>query len=785
MKPFLVALTLTAGLLGAGSVGAGPAAPGLGVEPVAASVQAFGGEPVAASVRTAEDEAPVRSFEVEAAVRSFEVEAVGQVPSGCATPAGKAPAVVSAQGAGRALLVDDRSASAHTVVTCPVDPRPSTSFRFSAYPTSLPNGFLITLLGGATQVYHLSVTSEGSFHWYDGSRWTQFAPPGTVRTGASNAVRIDADQQTAEVFVGETLVGTAYKAGAAASITAYQFASHGTVPQGDRVLFDDISTTAGRDFESEPVGGVPAGCITPAGKAAAVVAARTGSRSLRLNDPAANRQTVVSCPAVPQRGIDLRFAAYPAVLRNGFLVSLRGHFEGLADPRVVFHLAVVADGSLRWYDGFAWTTVSTPGAVRVGAWSSVQVRAAADQESVEILVNGVRAAAAGPIGMRRVVDVTGFELSSYGTATTGDDVYFDDLSVGAAPAVLPPGDVGVGPAVTVEQVTGSLLQMPHGSVTTGAETLVTYAAHADSSTGTGTRLATSPDSGVTWLRQDARNPMPDAQSYNLSRLRNGDLLAISYHTFMRPGQRSADVESTISRDGGRTWESIRVGTMTTPQPMRPISPHSSRPGRTLGGFVLVHAVVEDADGTLYQSAYGYFQGDPKYRQLMLRSTDGGLTWTTLSTVAVSPNHPGEGFSEAAIQRVADGSFLAVMRTGSYLPMYVSRSVDHGRTWSAPIPLRAANGLTITGVYPNLVPMPDGRLVLYYGRPGQSVSISNDGTGLSWTTPTTVDYRNSANGSAVPLDTNTLLTFGDRGADWSHNKPPTATIWSRTLTLPTR
>ncbi len=85
----------------------------------------------------------------------------------------------------------------------------------------------------------------------------------------------------------------------------------------------------------------------------------------------------------------------------------------------------------------------------------------------------------------------------------------------------------------------------------------------------------------------------------------------------------------------------------------------------------------------------------------------------------------------------------------------------------------------------MVLMPDNRLVLYYGRPGQSVMISDDGSGHTWSPPTYIDYRNSANGSLVPTAPNTLLAFGDRGANWSVNKPPTATIWSRTITLPPR
>ncbi|WP_344164095.1 sialidase family protein [Kribbella yunnanensis] len=731
--------------------------------------------------------------------RSYEVEAVGGVPSGCTTPAGKGAAVVSAErgvnASERSLVVNDVSASSHTVITCPLDPAPSTSLSFATYPASVPNGFLISLLGrwqgGASGViYHLNVQSNGAMQWYDGTRWSPLAPAGTVQLATWNTFRIDGGALSAQIFVNDSLAGTANRAGTGGvlDLTGYQFASNGTVPQGDKVFFDDVRTTAGRGFESEPVDAVPTGCSTPAGKAAAVVSAlrgNTGERSLRINDRATDRQTVISCPVVPQRGIDLRLAVYPVALAQGFQISLQGHMEGFTDQRLVFHIAVGADGSLRWYDGSYWTTVSPAGAVRIGAWNQIAVKVAADQEEAQVSVNGVRQSVGGPIGMRRVTDLTTFEVSSNGTVPTGDELFVDDISALPAPDVPAPGPVTVGAAVTVDSVTNDLLQMPHSAVNTGSEALVTYGAHPDVTASNGTRIATSADHGTTWRPEPSRNPMPNEQSYALSKLRNGDLLAVMYHTFMRTGNRSADVETKLSHDGGKTWGPVRIGAMTTPVNMKPISSTSSRPGRTMGGFVLVHSVVEDPDGTLYQSGYGYYDGDARYRQLLLRSTDGGLNWTTQSTIAYSATINGEGFCEAGLARTSDGALIAIMRTGSYLVMYQSRSTDNGKTWSTPTPMAATNGVPMTGVYPSLVLLPDNRLLLYYGRPGQSLAVSTDGTGTTWSPPTYVDYRNSANGSLIQTGPTTVLTFGDRGANWNLNKPPTSTIWSRTITLPPR
>ncbi|MFX4143692.1 sialidase family protein, partial [Enterococcus faecalis] len=66
-------------------------------------------------------------------------------------------------------------------------------------------------------------------------------------------------------------------------------------------------------------------------------------------------------------------------------------------------------------------------------------------------------------------------------------------------------------------------------------------------------------------------------------------------------------------------------------------------------------------------------------------------WSVAATVAVAdPAQSGvpgyDGPCEGAIERLADGSLLMVMRVGWRLPMTYSRSTDNGVTWSEPKPI---------------------------------------------------------------------------------------------------
>lgn len=552
-----------------------------------------------------------------------------------------------------------------------------------------------------------------------------------------------------------------------------------------------------RTFESDQVGSVPASCTTPTNALPATVSDARGfhsRQSLLVSDETTTAIAEIQCAAPAQTGAEFDFAVYPAQLQNGLIYTLLGHLTNYASgPRPVFHLEVTPTGSVRWYDNAGWTQIAPSGTVPLSAWSLLRVQVPSDQREAYVYVDGRYIGQSGPWGVRAVADITGFQFSSAGTATAGDEVYVDDVAFGS-PIGRPPlvrQQFRVSEPTTIAQ-SATPVQMPNTAVRVRVngqqQILVSYPAHTDATDTAGNVLAVSTDGGRTWSQAQDRNPLPTAPSFDMTRLANGDILAVDYHTYMTPdsGDLQADIPEAVSHDGGQTWTQF-MGRETTPQPMRNASSTTDWPGHPAGGFVLVHNVVEDKDGTLYQSGYGFYAADgSKYRQVLLKSTDEGHTWST-TTVAVNPtlstSSAYQGFCEGAIERVADGSLLIVMRTGSYQPMYTARSTDNGATWSTPQPLLAGpDKQPVVGVYPSLTLMGNGQLVLWVGRPGQSMLASPDGSGRTWTAPQEIDYANSANGVTLALDSDHMLAFGDRGANWSFPTPNPYSIWVRRITV---
>lgn len=191
------------------------------------------------------------------------------------------------------------------------------------------------------------------------------------------------------------------------------------------------------------------------------------------------------------------------------------------------------------------------------------------------------------------------------------------------------------------------------------------------------------------------------------------------------------------------------------------------------------SIIEEPDGTLYACGY---QTNIK----IIKSTDGGATWTWMPPAVMTGSQPDNAYSEPALERCADGSWLIVARLdGQGVGMRYSRSTDHGVTWTAPAPL---NGVPIQSgfsydVDPHLQLMPNGVLVLSYGSRKISPDWRYCNTRVAFSTNNGVTWTNIADTfvgamssgvapgtmttgytAAVPVSAHRFLVVGDTGTN---------------------
>lgn len=312
-----------------------------------------------------------------------------------------------------------------------------------------------------------------------------------------------------------------------------------------------------------------------------------------------------------------------------------------------------------------------------------------------------------------------------------------------APAATPAPAAGrlvavVAPAATLverEGITGA------GAVVVAGEgaarrLIAHYPSHPDDFGGSvGTGTAFSGDGGGTWTAGSDDWPLPGLVDLWQDRLRNGDLIAFGLRWAPDPARRGEITPAEVppdaypfglSRDGGHTWE-IGTATLAYPAEIGVIA----RP--------LFH-LFEDASGALHMPAYAW--GRHGNRALLLRSEDRGRSWRMRSSIATAAALVQAGATvttpwlETSVLPVADGSWLAVIRTGSSAGagLMMARSRDQGRTWSAPGPVLAGPGRRpVAGKLPTLQRLPDGPLLLLTAHTKNHcrLYLSPDGSGQTW------------------------------------------------------
>ena len=267
----------------------------------------------------------------------------------------------------------------------------------------------------------------------------------------------------------------------------------------------------------------------------------------------------------------------------------------------------------------------------------------------------------------------------------------------------------------------------------------------------------SADGGITWTdpvtiadsERDDRNP---ALGFNAD-----GVAILGYHWQgsydddgqWAPKEGPTDTRVVRSADGGVSWsEDLKLNWL----PLNGTSPFGK--------------IRRDNEGTLYMPVYGGSHplgahGDtarvgpatcPTY---LLRSNDGGDTWSDPITVAV-------GLNEADLLMISDNDWLFAARSEEReeQAIYTMRSTDRGRSWSEPVRVTDAREHP-----PDLTLLSNGAVLLTYGKRhaphGVQGKVSRD-RGHTWTDTTVVlatDLPGTDIGypSTVRLSDGTLVT----------------------------
>lgn len=257
----------------------------------------------------------------------------------------------------------------------------------------------------------------------------------------------------------------------------------------------------------------------------------------------------------------------------------------------------------------------------------------------------------------------------------------------------------------------------------------------------------SKDGGETWMSQD-KNYSVEVRGYNI-RMKNGVKLQVrtptakdikTYNKFPEPvGKRK---NYTYYKEDQMPEELRGVYFVHTDKDNRTSSIHAqlNDPGLlrySVDGMAPVvwwGNIKELADGSLIAGVYptNYLNEEGTVSEdgvSFYHSNDEGYTWDVVSRIIIKDDivniRNNISFTEPTFEILPDSTFICVMRSGAYSPLYRVFSYDRGKTWTRP------EAFTPNGVKPKLMTLLNGTLVLVSGRPGIQLRLSFDG-GHAWT-----------------------------------------------------
>jgi Neuraminidase (sialidase) len=172
-----------------------------------------------------------------------------------------------------------------------------------------------------------------------------------------------------------------------------------------------------------------------------------------------------------------------------------------------------------------------------------------------------------------------------------------------------------------------------------------------------------------------------------------------------------------------------------------------------------HGPIQLSDGRLLHAGKRYPRNGEQIGFTV--STDDGLTWNWLSALPTRPGDDPTQYHELHAVETADGRLLAHIRNHNQpneRETLQSESSDGGKTWSIPRPIG------VWGLPSHLLRLRDGRLLMTYGyrRPprGNHARLSTD-HGRTWSEPIVLSDDGTGDigyPSTVELPTGQLITL---------------------------
>lgn len=179
-----------------------------------------------------------------------------------------------------------------------------------------------------------------------------------------------------------------------------------------------------------------------------------------------------------------------------------------------------------------------------------------------------------------------------------------------------------------------------------------------------------------------------------------------------------------------------------------------------------HGPIQLSDGRLLYAGKRFACGSATRcdgRIGVCESIDDGLTWRWLAEIPArsGDGYQDDGYSELHAVETADGRIVAHIRNGNKVnerETLQSESSDGGRTWSSP------HAIGVWGLPSHLLRLKDGRLVMSYGHRRQPLGVQariSETHGRTWSEAMIItgDGTSSDLGypSTVELDDGSLLT----------------------------